>query len=141
MMVSGYLQAVQSRWLADLRQHLGLDLFRVVRHCRSFVLVRRSVLGFFHYFLGLVKGDDSDLRHYTFFSVQYRQECLFRRRRFKLPVSSPVPEPVPVIIDKLKVGTIIGHSQLDQRQVDLVFPLAGLAINAIQIIPDVLDGV
>ncbi len=48
-------------------------------------------------------------------------------------LSPPVPEPVPVILDKLKVGTVVGHFQLDQRQVHLELTFAGLAENAIEL--------
>ncbi len=54
--VLGYLHMVQARRPADLRQHLGLDLLRVVRHRNGFFLARGNPLGLFHYLLGLVKG-------------------------------------------------------------------------------------
>ena len=56
VVVLGYLHMVQPRRPADLRQHLGLDLLRVVRHRNGFFLVRRNPLGLPHYLPGLVKG-------------------------------------------------------------------------------------
>jgi hypothetical protein len=49
---------VESGWLADLRQHLGLDFFGVVRHRRGFFLRRGGLFDLFHYFLGLAGGDE-----------------------------------------------------------------------------------
>ena len=51
-----------------------------------------------------------------------------------LSSSSPVPKPIPIVLNQLKVGTVVGYMQLGQRQVDLEVAFAGLAENAVKVV-------
>ena len=55
-------------------------------------------------------------------------------------VSSPVPEPVPVVVDQLEIGTAVRHFQLNQRQVDLVLSLAGFGEDAVKPVAQLFSG-
>jgi len=87
VVVIGYLHMVQPRRPADLRQHLGLDLLRMVRHRNEFFLVRGSLLGLFHYLIGLVKGAGMIREPHEQSSDVKRREKLRAIRKSKSPLN------------------------------------------------------
>jgi mannose-6-phosphate isomerase-like protein (cupin superfamily) len=51
--------------------------------------------------------------------------------------STPVPEPVHVVLNQLESGAVVGDVQLGERQVDLEPAPAGLAENAVELVAQV----